>query len=60
MSDALKSAFLVKEYCHAHLSGQNGGCKTCELSNYLIHDGAQGCAVNRPGLCTIKDKEARK
>ena len=31
-----------------------------EMSNYLIHDGAHGCAVNRPGLWTIKDEEARE
>lgn len=47
--DVIKAAFLLKDYCHEHLSGRNGGCKTCPLSNFRMwNESVRGCAVARP------------
>ena len=51
----IKAAFLIKDYCHEHLSGRNGGCKTCPLSNFRMwNESVRGCAVSRPANWTIR------
>ncbi len=56
--DVIKAAFLIKDYCHEHLSGRNGGCKTCPLSNFRMwNESVRGCAVSRPANWTIRKEE---